>query len=102
MEDRKTIKNLMHPLRLKLSLALPMLMLGTLACLHGADASGLKADHFPRTADYYLKAGIGIPSSDEAALAKYDVIVLPAEAQVFNPNLFGDLRRANPNIVILA
>lgn len=61
-----------------------------------------KADKFPRVANYYLKAGIGIPSSDEAKLAKYDVIILPAEAQVFNPNLFGDIRQVNPDVVILA
>ncbi len=60
------------------------------------------ADQYPRTANYYLKAGIGIPASDHEKLAKYDVVVLPAEAQVFNPTLFTEVRRMHPDIIILA
>ncbi|MFH1046896.1 MAG: putative glycoside hydrolase [Patescibacteria group bacterium] len=67
-------------------------------------AAGLNvpADKFVRSANYYLKAGIGIPSSDYDELARYDLIVLPAEAQVYNRSMFGELRRLNPNITILA
>lgn len=57
---------------------------------------------FPRTANYYLKAGIGIPPSDHERLAKYDLLVLPAEAQVFNRAMFAELRRMNPDIILLA
>ncbi len=60
------------------------------------------SDKFVRTANYYLKAGIGIPSSDYDKLANYDVLVLPAEAQVFNKDLFAEVRRKNPNIILLA
>lgn len=81
-------------------------------CLALAAAAGLAvpqmaeartaADRFVRTSNNYMKAGITLPSSDWAALAKYDVIVLPAEAQVFNPGFFAEARRMNPDIVILA
>lgn len=60
------------------------------------------ADKFVRVSNNYMKAGITLPSSDWATLAKYDVIVLPAEAQIFNPDFFPTVRRLNPDIVILA
>jgi len=60
------------------------------------------ADRFVRTANYYLKAGTDIPASDYPALAKYDLLVFPAEAQVYNRDMFTALRRLNPTILILA
>lgn len=60
------------------------------------------ADKFVRISNNYMKAGITLPSSDWPSLAKYDVIVLPAEAQIFNPGFFPAVRRINPDIVILA
>lgn len=60
------------------------------------------SDKFVRISNNYMKAGITLPSSDWAALAKYDVLVLPAEAQIFNPGFFPEVRRLNPDIVILA
>ena len=65
-------------------------------------AARTPADKFVRISNNYMKAGITLPSSDYAALAKYDVLVLPAEAQVFNPDIFSKLRQMNPDIVILA
>jgi hypothetical protein len=59
-------------------------------------------DKFVRSANYYLKAGIGIPSADYPQLAKYDLLILPAEAQVYNRRMFVELRRLNPEITILA
>ncbi len=59
-------------------------------------------ESFVRTANYYLKAGVGIPASDHEKLARYDLLILPAEAQIFNQNLFQDVRRMNPDIIILA
>src|SRR5688572_25307424 len=65
-------------------------------------ASRTASDKFVRLANNYMKAGITLPSSDYASLAKYDVLVLPAEAQIFNPDIFATLRALNPDIVILA
>lgn len=65
-------------------------------------ASSTASDKFVRLANNYMKAGITLPSSDYASLAKYDVLVLPAEAQIFNPGIFATLRQLNPDIVILA
>jgi hypothetical protein len=87
----------------KLAFLIPCLVMGLLASSGDALAAARTApDKFVRTAGYYLKAGIGIPSSDHEALSKYDVLVLPAEAQVFNREMFADLRRRNPDIIILA
>lgn len=60
------------------------------------------ADKFVRLSNNYMKAGITLPSQDWATLSKYDVLVLPAEAQIFNPDFFPTVRRLNPDIVILA
>lgn len=65
-------------------------------------AARTPSDKFVRLANNYMRAGLSLPSSDYASLAKYDVLVLPAEAQIFNPDLFPTLRRLNPDIVILA
>jgi hypothetical protein len=59
-------------------------------------------DKFVRLSNNYMKAGITLPSSDYEKLAAYDVLVLPAEAQIFNPDFFPAVRRKNPDIVILA
>ncbi len=67
-----------------------------------ATAARTPADKFVRIANNYMKAGITLPSSDWNALAAYDVLVLPVEAQIFNPDFFASARRENPNILILA
>ncbi len=60
------------------------------------------SDKFVRTANYYLKAGTDITPSMYPQLAKYDLLVFPAEAQVYNPGMFPKLRQLNPDIIILA
>ncbi len=67
-----------------------------------AEAARTAADKFVRLSNNYMKAGITLPSQDWATLSKYDVLVLPAEAQIFNPDFFPTVRRLNPDIVILA
>ncbi len=57
---------------------------------------------FPRLANHYLRAGTDITPQIIPLLARYDLIVLPAEAQIFNPDLFAELRGRNPDILILA
>ena len=69
-------------------------MLSMLAMDAGA-AIKTPPDRFVRTANYYLKAGTDIPASDYPKLAKYDLLVFPAEAQVYNRAMFAELRRLN-------
>jgi hypothetical protein len=70
--------------------------------LPAATKAATASDRFVRISNNYMKAGITLPSSDYAKLAAYDVLVLPAEAQIFNPDFFPTVRRLNPDIVILA
>jgi len=67
-------------------------------------AAALKtpADRFVRTANYYLRAGTDIRPEHYAQLARYDLLVLPAEAQLYNRDMFAKLRELNPTIIILA
>lgn len=68
-----------------------------------ADARlNVPSDKYVRSANYYLRAGTAIRASDYPLLAKYDLLVLPAEAQVYNYYMFAELRRLNPDITILA
>ena len=92
----------MHGTRLKTTLtALTMLSIVSFGVPVPAEAR-TPADKYVRLSNNYMKAGITLPSSDWATLSKYDVIVLPAEAQIFNPDFFPTVRRLNPDIVILA
>ncbi|MDD5251657.1 MAG: putative glycoside hydrolase [Patescibacteria group bacterium] len=60
------------------------------------------ADKFVRTANFYYRAGTDITPGLFPQLAKYDVLVLPSEAQIFNPSLARELKKLNPNITLLA
>jgi hypothetical protein len=60
------------------------------------------ADKYVRVAINYMRAGSDITPGVTADLAKFDLVVLPAEAQNFNPTLFAELRRLNPDITLLA
>ncbi|MEY4723665.1 MAG: hypothetical protein RLZZ324_1178 [Candidatus Parcubacteria bacterium] len=80
-----------------------LLSVGLFARPGAADATiKTPADKYVRTANYFLKAGSDITSADYPKLAKYDLLVFPAEAQVYNAGMFAELRRLNPNIIILA
>lgn len=80
---------------------LPVLLAGLLAFPSLASAIA-PSDKYPRLANNFMRAGIGISSSDVEPLSRYDLVVLPAEAQIFNPGLAAELRRLNPDIVLLA
>jgi hypothetical protein len=60
-------------------------------------------DQFVKTANYYLLSGDALkdPSTIDR-LAKFDLLVLPVEAQVYNDAFFKTVRRKNPDIKILA
>lgn len=82
-------------------LAWPIIVIGFFAFLQSVSAQ-TPADKYPRISNNYMKAGIAITPSDYDLLAKHDLLVFPAEAQIFNPRMAGELRRRNPDIVILA
>lgn len=54
-----------------------------------------------RTANYFLRAGSELDAS-VATLAAYDLVVLPAEAEVLNRAALLRLRELNPSIILLA
>jgi hypothetical protein len=55
---------------------------------------------YPRLANYFLKWRI--TDQDAIELSKWDVIILGAQTQYFNPNAIRTMRRLNPDIKILA
>jgi Hypothetical glycosyl hydrolase family 15 len=57
------------------------------------------ADKFVRTAAPFMKI---VAQSDYDDLAKFDLVILPAELQEEEPSVFQELRSRNPNIIILA
>ncbi len=93
---------MLHPRTTTHLAALAILTIASLGVPNMSLAARTPPDKFVRIANNYMKAGITLPSSDWNALAKYDVIVLPVEAQIFNPDFFSSVRRVNPNIIILA
>lgn len=79
-----------------------LLFIGSFADTAGAEQLKTPDDVYPRTANYYLRAGTDIKPSQYVRLAKYDLVIFPAEAQVFNRGMFARLRKLNPQIIILA
>ncbi|MEK7529697.1 MAG: hypothetical protein AAB570_02130, partial [Patescibacteria group bacterium] len=65
-------------------------------------AQAFRVDNFVRSANQFLVAGPDLKDADWPALSRFDLIVLPAEAQNFNPTVAQELRRRNPDIIILA
>lgn len=59
-------------------------------------------NEYVRTANYFLKAGTDIYPSMYSQLARYDVVILPMEAAVYNKEFFSYARTAHPNITLLA
>ena len=70
--------------------------------LSAVAAAKTPADKYVRTANYYLRGGSDIRREDYEKLAKYDLVVMPVENQYYLPDIFPALRKANPNIVLLA
>lgn len=61
------------------------------------------ADKYPRTANYYLMSGSALEGETAiATLSSFDLLVLPAEAQLYNKTFFTEARKRNPDIIILA
>lgn len=62
-------------------------------------ASEARAGDYPRLANYYLHNPI--PQAEVASLAKFDVLILHMLAQQNSPEQIRQIRRLNPNIIIL-
>jgi hypothetical protein len=61
------------------------------------------SDKYPRTANYYLLSGRALESQATiSTLANFDLLVLPAEAQIYNKTFFSEIRERHPDIIILA
>lgn len=57
----------------------------------------------PKTASYFLLSGTTLEQPEIVqALAKHDLIIIPAEAQEYNQPFFRAIRTLNPKIIILA
>ncbi|MEK7516739.1 MAG: putative glycoside hydrolase, partial [Patescibacteria group bacterium] len=79
-----------------------ILILVSAALLFPTGAVALALNQFPLTANYYLKAGPDIRSEDYGTFANYDLLILPAEAALSNKEFFTEMRRRNPDIILLA
>jgi len=61
------------------------------------------SDKYPRTANYYLLSGSNLEGESAITnLSSFDLLVLPAEAQLYNKTFFTEARKKNPDIIILA
>ncbi len=58
------------------------------------------AEEFPKTANYFLKWSMTAAEMEE--LSKWDVLVLDMEQQIQNPQYLKELRKRNPDIILLA
>lgn len=80
-----------------------ILLLVGIACLPIQTFAKNQTGTFVRTANYFLLSGTALEDEDTIdALVAYDLLVLPAEAQVFNRAFFSKARERNPDIIILA
>lgn len=61
----------------------------------------MAADGSVKTANYYLLSGSRLDDAIET-LSSFDLLVLPAEAQVYNASFFSRIREKHPGIIILA
>ena len=68
----------------------------------GKAATQTDPDKYVRTANYFLLSGTALDTAEaRKTLPKFDLLVLPVEAQAYNQN-FAHARRLNPDIIILA
>lgn len=55
-----------------------------------------------KLANYYLLSGLALTDDVTEQLSRYDLLVLPVEAQTWNPSFSKDIRALNPDIILLA
>src|SRR3989338_2131095 len=57
-------------------------------------------NQFVRTANYFLLSGYRL-DENITALSQYDLLIIPVEAQVYNKTFFAEIRKLNPDIILL-
>lgn len=80
--------------------ALALLLTASLLLPGRAIAKTIPSEYV-RSAAVYLWGGAAL-DSNLTRLAKFDLLVLGSETQVYNRSFFADIRRINPDIIILA
>ncbi len=80
-----------------------LLAMTTLLILIKPEFVSAATSDYVRTANYYLLSGSALENKNTiATLAEFDLIIIPSEAQLFNKPFFSDVRKLNPDIIILA
>ncbi len=93
----------MHTVKTKLFLSLVFVFLFSLFFRQDTVQSVTAPDKYVRTANYYLMSGTSLETSEALeTLPQFDLLVLPAEAQLYNQDFFDHARAENPDIIILA
>lgn len=77
-------------------------LIGVAVLASNNDANAFRIDNFVRSGNQYLVAGPDLRNGDLDELSRFDLIVLPAEAQNFNKDAARELKLRNPDIIILA
>ena len=85
--------------KLALSISTALLIATTISFPFHSAGAYPAPDHYPRTMAPYMKI---VAPSDYDTLAKFDMVTLPAELQIEEPQVFQELRKRNPKIILLA
>jgi len=89
------------PFRLLLNILTLTILL--LAPWHEATLLASKEPSYVRTANYFLLSGSTLEDKDTVrTLSTFDLLVLPSEAQFYNQDFFEEIRKLNPDIILLA
>lgn len=80
-----------------------LLSLGAAALILLPLSMSVAQDNAVKTVNYFLLSGTTLDDQDTLeTLALYDLLVIPAEAQVWNPDFSDDIRALNSDILLLA
>ncbi len=95
-----TFNVLMQPERLAVFASVLVMIISAISPALGAIAA---EDNAIQTANYFLLSGTTLDDTATIdALAEYDLLVLPAEAQVWNADFSETIRAINEDIILLA
>lgn len=72
----------------------------SVATHNGTTNAFIDSNKFVRTANIFLLSGSALENNMDA-LSKFDLLVIPVEAQVYNRSFFPKIRKMNPDIIIL-
>lgn len=78
-------------------------LLAFAAALSPMQTANAVSSDYVRTANYFLMSGLTLDDEEtRETLMKYDLLVLPPEAELYNKDFFEEAREVNPDIIILA